>query len=81
MPDQPAPGVTKPCKGCGKMILWAQTTEGKWIPLDTRAPTYSIADVKGMGLRALRSEGYVSHFATCPKANDFSASKKEPAGA
>lgn len=72
------------CKGCGKEIVWAVSETGRKIPLDPRAPVYS---VKG-GECSLQKNGtnvmgevisyYVSHFATCPKANDFSASKKKP---
>lgn len=73
------------CKGCGKEILWMKTTENKMIPLDPKPPIYEVHDAapeefKGgadcYGARADKGY-YVSHFATCPKANDFSASKKQ----
>jgi len=65
------------CKGCGKTIVWGMTEAGKKIPLDPKPPVYRVLDenpepnaymenVK----RAQRC--YVSHFATCPKANEFS---------
>lgn len=64
------------CKGCGKSILFAQTEDGKIIPLDTIPPTYLLErDLTGV-LVAVRSDAVVSHFATCPKANDFSKGKK-----
>jgi len=66
-----------PCKGCGKTIIWGQTPDGKKIPLDPVAPTYTIMgpgpDGNPVAIRA--SSTYVSHFATCPKANEFSRKK------
>lgn len=67
--------VETKCKGCGKPIYWLNV-EGKSIPLDRSAPVYEITDnVKSQGRRADRMRFAVSHFATCPKANDFSATK------
>lgn len=60
------------CKGCNKPIVWGLTEDGKRIPLDPSAPVY-VRD--GEVVRRERL-AMVSHFATCPKANDFSASKK-----
>ena len=68
------------CKGCGKKIFWIQTPEGKKIPLDLASPVYLITDkIKSLGTRSDPQGDYVyavSHFSTCSKANDFSASKK-----
>lgn len=68
---------TSPCKGCGKPIVWAKTLEGKMIPLDPKPPIYWVEDDGNGGQACHRiREGMVSHFSTCPNANDFSASKK-----
>ena len=66
------------CRGCGKPILWATTREGKKIPLDPKAPVYYvIGDGHDTPFAEKTTGGYfVSHFSTCPKANDFSGSKK-----
>jgi len=66
------------CKGCEKVVVWALDAEGKWIPLDPTPPVYHVAlDPKGQP-RCLRAQAaMVSHFATCPKANEFSGSKKK----
>ena len=66
----------KTCK-CGKQIVMAQDEDGNWIPLDASAPTYSywFEDGKAKCARAGRSV-CVTHFATCPKANEFSRSGK-----
>lgn len=68
------------CKGCGKEIVWGITSDGKKIPLDPRPPVYSFTPLVGETLNGLKVErmynAHVSHFATCPKANDFSGSKR-----
>lgn len=68
------------CKGCGKEIVWGVTSPGKAVPLDPRPPVYHVtSDTKSKsGYSAIRAIGthMVSHFATCPKANDFSGSRK-----
>ncbi len=66
------------CKSCGKEIIWAKTPEGKNIPLDAVAPVYDITLRDGIARKV--SGVHVSHFSTCRKANDFSASKKKPQG-
>ena len=68
------------CKGCGNKIIWGLTSSGKKIPLDTSAPVYLLAaDPKEtkepIPVRRIR-QFFVSHFSTCPKANDFSANNK-----
>lgn len=60
------------CKGCGAKILWGADEDGKAIPLDPSAPVY---EEDGSVIRRTRL-AYVSHFKTCPQANQFSATKK-----
>lgn len=64
---------TVPCKGCGADMIWAETPDGKRIPLDAKAPVYFVT-ADGVATRAVGY--YVSHFKTCPRASDFSASKR-----
>lgn len=74
------------CRGCGKPIIWGMTDDGKKIPLDPRAPVYVVRlmnDGTYGCQRAPKFEegqltpvGLVSHFATCPKANEFSSGRK-----
>jgi hypothetical protein len=48
------------------------------VPLDPRAPVYAItvSDQDGTPTDAVRLRAaYVSHFATCPKASEFSGGK------
>ena len=71
------------CKGCGKEIVWGilpssrETGPEKKIPLDPKPPCYFYSMFDESIQRAPVGT-YVSHFATCPKANDFSASKPKP---
>lgn len=68
------------CKGCGKKILWGQTEDGKNIPLDPIPPVYCIVATRPNGnlfVEKTDQEYMVSHFATCPKADEFSKSKKD----
>jgi len=70
------------CKGCGAEILWARNENGKKIPLDAKAPVYVLTIREDMGIearcqRAEKGRAFVSHFSTCPKANEFSGSKKK----
>ena len=73
------------CKGCGKPILWARLIPdgSKMIPLDTRPAIYELTSAITGEVTCARADARfaVSHFATCPKANEFSGtSKREPAG-
>lgn len=69
------------CKGCGKEIIWGVTADGKRIPLDKTAPVYvqdhSFESADGEPVVRRPGTAWVSHFATCPKANDFSAVRKK----
>ena len=77
------------CRGCGAEIIWAMNENGKLIPLDAKAPVYLLTEVKKSITEVEKSTRcvrvgrddlpacYVSHFATCPKANEFSGSKKK----
>lgn len=67
------------CRGCGKEIIWGVNLEGKKIPLDPAPPVYVSMGNTGItnGMVVTRDpDAMVSHFATCPEANEFSGSKK-----
>lgn len=80
------------CKGCGAEIIWARNENNKMVPLDAKAPVYvlTIRESRSLGpadvycspigeARCQRTEkgrAFVSHFVTCPKANEFSGGKK-----
>lgn len=67
------------CKDCGKKVIFAKDTEGKTQILDPVPPIFGALSADPDGTPRVRRilGGYVSHFATCSHANEFSASKKE----
>jgi hypothetical protein len=72
--------TTGTCRGCSRPVVWAEITtkQGKpgRVPLDARAPVYQVHP--GAGAQAVRLEGaYVSHFATCQAANDYSKNRRK----
>lgn len=52
------------CRGCGGIVFWITTRKGAKMPVDTRVDggLEPLRDRDGRGL---------SHFATCPKADQF----------
>ena len=70
------------CKGCMKPIVWGRDEKGKVVPLDPKPPVYCVVDTAEPDETGVQSvmrvkDCFVSHFATCPNANDFSGSKKK----
>ena len=71
------------CRGCGKAIVWGvdEKSFGK-LPLDASAPVYHYRGASARGpmfqrdTRGVddRRRALVSHFATCPAADQFSKS-------
>lgn len=68
------------CRSCGAVIIWAQTENGKRIPLDAESEKRFVAlcriedDTPVVALR----HTHLSHFATCPNASAH-RKPKEPA--
>lgn len=66
------------CRSCEALIIWAETTNGKRMPIDER-PTAkgNLVYVSGEARaatdddRRLKRPLYTSHFATCPDAATF----------
>ena len=71
------------CKSCGADIIWIPTVSGKSMPCDAKPIPYK-EDANGTMMlvtsdgRVVKAKldatsevfGYVSHFATCPNANE-----------
>jgi len=75
--------MREPCKACGCPIEKVYGPNGKFIPLDMRAPTYwtfaaTPTKENPSGVVAQKSAAHVSHFATCSDPKRFSASRKKP---
>jgi hypothetical protein len=66
---------TERCKGsrCSKNITYAKLPDGNLIPLDVSAPVYRIVgvDVDGVPKVERVKNVLVSHFSTCPNADEF----------
>lgn len=72
---------TAKCKECGKDIIWATNpATGKHVPLDAKAVVYKIEarEVEGKEVYlALQNPDFkVTHWATCPKANEVKERQK-----
>ena len=60
------------CKGCGAPIEWSTTEAGKSVPLDHPPEKRFIMFMRMDGSESVKLvETWVSHFATCSKANEF----------
>lgn len=59
------------CRSCQSEIVWATSQKGKAMPLDPKVVTV-VETVDGPdGREVVRMvRGRVSHFATCPNANE-----------
>lgn len=63
------------CKGCGAPIIWVVTPAGKTMPLDAE-PVKGAWFIDSTGSQKGSPTAHpkvvrLSHFATCPRANDF----------
>lgn len=64
---------TRPCRACGRTIAMVRTPDGTSIPLDMVAPVWRIeTDLTGEPVAVRDMGARVTHFATCPSANEFS---------
>ena len=78
MSTKPLHGLpTSPCSGCGKPIVWGVDGVGHRIPLDPTPPVYDTELFMGRVSANRRKSAMVSHFATCPNANEFSRGKRK----
>jgi hypothetical protein len=62
------------CNGCGAAIRWAITPNGRRMPVDAKPEKRIVLDDVRLGddpPTARVVDTYVSHFATCPKAQQF----------
>jgi hypothetical protein len=73
------------CRGCGQKIEWVKTNKGKNMPLDLTSYDWSevkqgmfVINASGQVFKkssdkepSVPSLWRVSHFSTCPKADDF----------
>lgn len=61
--------LVKPCRVCGRRVVFLKDQDGKTQVLDVVAPVYIVTE-GGPGPCARSRAAYVSHWATCPKADE-----------
>ena len=64
------------CRGCGEQIYWVETVAGKKMPLNIKPQKYVKVEARGFVDVGIVQEGFISHFATCPKADAYRKRKK-----
>lgn len=57
-----------PCRSCGTLIVWMVTKSGKRMPVDATSAKF--------GDKEFDHTRHVSHFATCPNANQHRKPKE-----
>lgn len=73
---------TGPCRRCGKPVVFgALTISGSCVPLDPIPPVYRVVSDTDDGIITVTwvervKDSYVSHFAICSKASEFSKGRK-----
>jgi hypothetical protein len=70
MKKLPTPGK---CKSCGAEILWVETPGGRSMPLNPTPEKRIVLGVKTGEAHVL--DTYVSHFASCPQADEHRKGK------
>lgn len=73
-PDRETP-YEKIC-GCGRKILMVRDEKGTIVPIDSTAPIYRPKALDPEGRWERIPDGGVSHFKTCPNAEDYTRTKK-----
>ena len=70
MPAAESPRKTSNCRSCGAEIVWAVTATGKRMPLDAKPEKRVVLEPRDVfGEIAEVKDTFVSHFATCPDAD------------
>lgn len=68
-------GLMRPCKACGRNLWIVKGPNGKSLPLDLESHVYEVSVGAAEGAIAQRINAYVTHFASCTKANEFSGGR------
>ena len=77
------------CRSCGAEILWAETVNGKRIPLDAEPAerpqgVFKLIERPGnptpLATSAATEPVYLSHFVTCPNADEWRRPRDPSAG-
>lgn len=64
------------CEGCGAEMIWTITEAGRRMPLNAKpVPGLVTLDDNGRA-HGVKAKVYQSHYATCPKAEQFRKPRK-----
>ena len=70
--------ATRPCRACGRELVFAVGPGGKPIPLRRVRNVYTLSsDGAAEVVLAATDDKFISHFEDCPAASRFSKPKKE----
>lgn len=58
------------CRSCGRQIIWCATDGDKRMPLDAEFEMRFVLDALADPMVGRLRRTYVSHFATCPQADE-----------
>jgi hypothetical protein len=64
------------CRSCKAPIIWAKTQGGKLMPLDSLPQQRYVLEEREEGTVAIYRPVFVSHFATCPNADQHRRKKE-----
>ncbi len=67
----PKERTTRACRGCGALMFWASSPNGKPMPLDAKETTIAVFDDENPREPVKLVRGHVPHHITCPKAANF----------
>jgi hypothetical protein len=68
--------AVRDCRSCGCPLFMVTGPNGKTIPLDRRAPVYTVERDLAGGFVAQKAEAFVTHFCTCPTADKHTRSRQ-----
>ena len=68
------------CRSCKAEIIWVETIGGSKVPLDAKAEKRYVDEVLGpagqTGGKVVLVDTYLSHFVTCPQADEWRKKRK-----
>ncbi len=67
----PADPRSRPCRACGRAIIFAQSPGGRALPLERMPHTYRLEDRDGQVVAVKVEEAYLSHFIVCEGRDEF----------
>ncbi len=70
-------GAPTMCGGCGKVIVWIRTDDGKTVPCDPIPAVYRPIPSDHGTVWVRDRQAMVNHFSTCPNSSEYSGRNSE----